>query len=191
MRKEQDELLNHEYDGIREYDNPTPAWWNWIFFGSFVFAVGYFIHFHMGHGVSIEQAYAMEMEVIEAQRAEEALAAAKNVSEDKLAELMADATAVESGHGEFAAKCAACHGKQGEGLIGPNLTDAFWLHGDGSLMAIRDVVYNGVVEKGMVAWGKSMPPDQLNQVVAYVGTLRGKNIPGKAPQGDKREVAAK
>ncbi|MCB9646552.1 MAG: c-type cytochrome [Deltaproteobacteria bacterium] len=182
-------MLNHEYDGIREYDNPIPAWWNWIFLGSFVFSVFYFVHYHMGNGVSVKDAYAVEMEAIEKVRAEEALAAAKNVSEEKLAGLMADPAAVAAGEAKFKTVCVACHGQKGEGLIGPNLTDAYWLHGDGSLMAIRDVVINGVVEKGMVAWGKTMPPDELNKVVAYVGTLRGKNEPGKEPQGEKHEVA--
>ena len=183
MPKREDPLLSHEYDGIREYDNPIPAWWNWIFLGSFVFSVVYFIHYHMGTGVSVEQAYAVEMEEIDKIRAEEALAAAKDVSEDKLAGMMADATAVSFGEQKFQTLCFACHGKLGEGGIGPNLTDSSWIHGDGSLMAIRDVVINGVVEKGMVAWGKTMPPDELNKVVAYVGTLRGKNVPGKAPEG--------
>jgi cytochrome c oxidase cbb3-type subunit 3 len=137
----------------------------------------------MGNGVSVEQAYAMEMEEVQKVRAEEAVAAAKDVSEEKLAALMADAAAVAAGQAKFQAVCVACHGKQGEGLIGPNLTDAAWLHGDGSLMAIRDVVVNGVVEKGMIPWGPTMAPDELNRVVAYLGTLRGTNVPGKEPQG--------
>ena len=189
MPKREDPLLDHEYDGIREYDNPTPAWWNWIFFGSFVFSVFYFIHYHMGDGVSVAETYAMEMEVQEKLLAAEAEKAAKNVSEDSLKTLMADTGAVKFGEEKYVALCAACHGKQGEGLIGPNLTDQFFIHGDGSLMAIRNVVTNGVIEKGMVAWGKTMPPAELNKVVAYLGTLRGKNVKGKEPQGDKYELA--
>lgn len=177
-----DELLDHEYDGIREYDNPVPAWWNWIFFGSFVFSVGYFFHYHIGHGESLHQAYAAkEAEVLKV-REKEALAAGK-VTEDTLEKVLADASSVEAGHEKYQAFCAACHGKKGEGLIGPNLTDAFWIHGKGRLVDIREVVATGVAAKGMPAWEKQMSPEELMRVVAFVGSIRGKNEKGKAPQG--------
>lgn len=184
----QDDLLDHEYDGIREYDNPTPAWWNWMWFGSFVFSVFYFFHYHMGQGVSVEEAYIAEMKTVEADRAAAAEEALKNISEGSLAELMSNATVVTKGEEVYKSNCVACHGAKGEGGIGPNLTDAFWIHGDGSLRGIHKVVYEGVVSKGMVAWSKVLPPDVLNSVVVYVGTLRGQKVPGKAPEGDEHPL---
>lgn len=182
--KHQDDLLDHEYDGIREYDNPTPGWWNWLFFLTFVFSIGYFIHYHLGDGVSVEEAYAMEMK--QAREAAEKRALAEGeITEETIQAAMSSESAVAAGKEKFVQNCAACHGQQGEGQIGPNLTDAYWIHGDGSLMSIKDLVANGVAEKGMPAWEKQLTREELVRVVAYVGTLRGKNIPGKEPQGDK------
>ncbi len=185
MAKREDPILDHEYDGIREYDNPIPGWWMWIWIGSCVFSVFYFGYYHLGSGVSVAEAYAMEMEVVNAAKAAEAKEAAKTLNEGMLEALTKDADAVAFGKSKYDVLCVACHGKQGEGLIGPNLTDDYFINGDGSLMAMHNVVTNGVIEKGMVAWGATMPPDELNKVVAYLGTMRGKNVEGKAPQGEK------
>ena len=185
MSKVTDELLDHEYDGIREFDNPTPAWWNWLFFLSFVFSVAYFFHYHIGSGQGVIASYEAEMEEFRKVEAERALAEAKNISEEKLASVMGDAAAVTAGKTTYGQLCASCHNKQGEGLIGPNLTDEYWLHGDGSLMAIRKVVATGVAAKGMPAWDKVLSADDLTKVTAFVGTLRGQNVKGKEPQGQK------
>lgn len=190
MPKREDPLLDHEYDGIREYDNPTPAWWNWLFFGSFIFAIFYFIHYELGSGVSVSDAYAMEMKVVNEEKAKLAEEAAKNVSEEKLAELAKDPAVLAFGEEKYKALCAACHGQKGEGLIGPNLTDEYFINGDGSRMAIMKVIRDGVVEKGMVPWGKTFTPEELNKVAAYISTYRGKNVQGKEPQGEKYELAS-
>ena len=190
MSKVTDELLDHEYDGIREFDNPTPAWWNWLFFLSFVFSVVYFFHYHMGTGQGVLASYEAEMNEYQKIEAERALAEARNISEEKLVALMGDPAAVSAGQASYAQFCASCHNKGGEGLIGPNLTDNYWLHGDASLMAIRKVVAAGVPAKGMPAWDKVMSSDDLTKIVAFVGTLRGKNVKGKDPQGKKIEATA-
>ncbi len=185
MAKVTDELLDHEYDGIREFDNPTPGWWNWIFFLSFVFSVVYFFHYHVGSGQGVLASYEAEMKEYREIEKQRALAEAKNISEEKLASVMNDASAVTAGETTYSQLCASCHNKQGEGLIGPNLTDEYWLHGDGSLMAIRKVVATGVAAKGMPGWGKVLSTEDLNKVVGFIGTLRGKNLEGKEPQGKK------
>ncbi len=178
--RDEDRLLEHEYDGIREYDNPMPRWWVRIFWGTFFFSLLYVLHFDFGRGLSIEESYTAEMEVVNAKRAQEALAQA--ASEETLSTMLADTSTVSQGKGVFAKRCAACHADEGQGNIGPNLTDDHWLHGS-QLMDIYKTVSDGVPEKGMPAWVRQLTPTELRQAVVFVASLRGKNLPGKAPEG--------
>ena len=82
------------------------------------------------------------------------------------------------------------HAEQGQGNIGPNLTDDHWLHGKGTLMDIYGTVHDGVPQKGMPAWSRQLTPAELTKVVAFVGTLRGKDLPGKAPEGAEVDMAS-
>lgn len=175
-------LGDHVYDGIQEYDNPLPRWWTAIFWATFVFSIGYFFHYHLsGNGQSVAQGYAVDRRAADETRAREALT--QNVTEDLLASLLTNSAAVDKGKETFIGKCAVCHGQKGEGLIGPNLTDAHFIHGSGKMMDLYDVTSNGVDAKGMPAWSKQLGPDELRSVVAFVGTLRHTNLPGKAPEG--------
>lgn len=177
-----DELLDHEYDGIREYDNPLPRWWVWIFWGSFYFAVLYVLWFHVfPHGMSIEDAYAKDMAEFRERIAMQEMGS--EITEDSLAKLAANDTVMADAAKIFQAKCVQCHDTKGQGKIGPNLTDSYWIHGKGTLMDIHTVVSNGVAAKGMPAWNRQLRPIELSKVVAYVGTLRNTNVPGKAPEG--------
>lgn len=178
----QDQLLEHSYDGIQEYDNPMPRWWVSIFWGSFVFSLGYMFHYWAGNGESLAEDYDAEMAVVNAERAKEALS--QEISEDSLAQVLADASSVEAGAGVFQSRCAACHLEKGQGSIGPNLTDSHWIHGKGALMDIYKTVGEGVPAKGMPAWNRQLTPAELRQVVAFVGSLRGTNVEGKAPEGE-------
>jgi cytochrome c oxidase cbb3-type subunit 3 len=186
--REHDALLDHSYDGIQEYDNPMPMWWKAIFLGSFVFSVFYIAWYHGGGpGKLVIEEYEAEMAEFNAQEAERAMAMA--VDEDSLRVLMADKNLMTQADGVYKTRCAVCHGQKGEGLIGPNLTDDHWIHG-ATLMNIWKSVDEGYADKGMPAWGRQLRPEELRSVVAYVGTLRGKNIPGKEPQGDKVDMNA-
>jgi len=178
----EDVLLEHNYDGIQEYDNPLPAWWVWIWIGSMVFSVLYYIHYQLGHGEGIHENYQAEVEAFQEAETKRMLAMGE-VTEESLASLMQSDASVLAGQSVYTTHCKQCHGAQGEGQIGPNLTDKAWLHGDGSLMAIYKTVDEGVVEKGMLAWGKKLNAKDLRMVVAYVGSMRGKELPGKAPEG--------
>lgn len=180
-----DSLLEHEYDGIVEYDNPMPGWWVWSFWASVLFSVGYLFHYWAGNGVSVEDSYEAEMAVVRAERAQQALAQA--VTEESLEQVLADQASLAEGSTVYASRCAPCHADKGQGLIGPNLTDAHWLHGGGRLMDIYKVVAEGVLEKGMPAWDRQLTPAELRQVVAFVGSIRGTNVPGKAPEGTPAE----
>ena len=180
---EHDQLLDHEYDGIREYDNPLPGWWKAIFWGSFVFSIGYFFHYHLsGNGQSVAAAY--EADLREAREAEAKATLAQPVSEDSLGKLMADPALMTDAKSLFAQKCAVCHGDKAQGLIGPNLTDNAWIHGAGTLKDIFGVISEGVLAKGMPAWGKQLSPIEVRKLAAFIGTQRGKAVPGKPPEGN-------
>jgi cytochrome c oxidase cbb3-type subunit 3 len=181
------EVLGHEYDGIREYDNPMPRWWVNVFWATFVFSIGYFIHYELAEkGASVEVAYAEDMRAARELAAKQALG--ERVTEDGLAKLVANASIVSDAKVLFAERCAPCHAERGEGRIGPNLTDHAWLHGSGKLMDIYGVVSEGVPAKGMPAWNRQLTPIELTKVVAYVGSLRGSNVPGKAAEGTLAHV---
>lgn len=172
-------LMDHEYDGIQEFDNPLPRWWVWIFWGSFFFAVGYFIHYHVaGTGQGRIAAYEQEMKSAP-------ITALPTATEESLAQVMADASKLETGKSVYANRCMACHGDKGQGLVGPNLTDNRWIHGQGKLTDIYQTVAEGVPAKGMPEWQKQLTPDELMAAVAFVGTLRGKNEAGKPPEGNE------
>lgn len=189
---DQDRLLDHEYDGIQEYDNPMPGWWKALFWLSIVFAAGYWLYFHTfgPRGTPIADEY--ESELAEAKLAAQGRPqeiAFKPKTEEELQRLMANADLVSKGAAKYKEVCAACHGDKAEGKIGPNLTDNAWLHG-GTMPEIYKTVWEGVLQKGMPSWGKAMTPDQLDSVVAYVGSIRNTNVAGKAPQGTVVEAAA-
>ena len=182
--QDHDRLSDHEYDGIREYDNPLPGWWVAIFWVTIVITPLYVLHYHFGRGESVIAQYDREMVEHYELQAKQALAAG-SVSEETLAGLQRDTSMMSVAQQVFAGKCAVCHGSAGEGKIGPNLTDDYWLHG-GGLTDIYTTVSNGVPEKGMVSWRAQLQPAELLAVSAYVGTLRGTNPPNaKPPQGTK------
>lgn len=178
----EEHLMDHAYDGIQEFDNPMPRWWVWSYWASFWFALAYLFHYWVGNGVSVADDYDAEMAVVNAERAKEALAQA--VSAESLEQMMADAQSVSAGAAVYQARCVACHLEKGQGSIGPNLTDGFWVHGQGELMDIHNTVSEGVAAKGMPAWSRQLTPAELRQVVVFVGTLRGTNVVGKAPEGE-------
>lgn len=179
---DRDRLLGHAYDGIEEYDNPLPGWWTWIFVATIVFSLGYYVYYQLGPGPTVVALYEAEMRIAAAQQAKLAPAPGA-VGEEALRALARDARAMAGAREIFATRCAPCHGPQGQGLIGPNLTDEFWLHG-GTLVEIRHLIAEGVPEKGMVPWKDQLKPEELSAMAAYISTLSGTNPPGpKPPQG--------
>ncbi|RMD98998.1 MAG: hypothetical protein D6814_06400 [Calditrichaeota bacterium] len=101
-------------------------------------------------------------------------------------EPLTDAESLTKGKKIFLQNCVKCHGVYGEGGIGPNLTDDYWIHGDGTINAIIHTIRNGVPVKGMIAWKNYLRPQQILEVGSYVLSLRGSNPPNaKAPQGKK------
>ena len=169
----------HDYDGIRELDSPLPNWWLGIFLVSVVWAYGYWFYYHnaeVGGGSAGE--YAEEKAELDKK------SAGKPVTEEMLTGLLKDPGEVSQGQKLWLQNCVACHGEQGEGKIGPNLTDDAWLHG-AKPTDIHGVIANGFLAKGMPAWQSTLGPTRVKQLVAYVLTLKGRNLPGKAPEGER------
>lgn len=177
------ELLGHSYDGIQEYDNPLPGWWLWIFWITIAITPLYILHYHFGEGAGVQASYDAERAEWSAAEAARAMESGV-VSEETLAALTKDAATLAAGEALFKTNCVACHGDKGEGKIGPNLTDAYWIHG-GTLVDIHRTINDGVPDKGMLAWGKTLSPDDVRRITAYVGSRRGLDVPGLAPQGQK------
>lgn len=167
----------HEYDGIEEADNELPTWWVAVFLGTVIFGGVYYFVFEKYH---LQPSPAEELAVIAAERA-------KNTGDYSDADLLAaakNASAVEAGKQAYTTNCVACHGANSEGNIGPNLTDKHWLHG-GAPSAIFATIRDGVPAKGMPSWGAILGTQGVRDVAAYVLTVRNKNVPGKAPQGEE------
>jgi cytochrome c oxidase cbb3-type subunit III len=191
--EEEDSLdLAHKYDGIRELDNKVPSWWTWTFAACILFSVVYLYQMFVTKSIPdqiTELATANEI------AAEEKLAylkkGANNVDENTVVMLGADEIA--EGATLFAKNCVACHGDKGQGnAVGPNLTDAYWIHKGG----IKEIFYSikyGWPEKGMKSWKEDFSPGQIAQISSYVKSLVGSNPPGaKEAQGDlyQDELAA-
>ncbi|MEK7347579.1 MAG: cbb3-type cytochrome c oxidase N-terminal domain-containing protein [Candidatus Eisenbacteria bacterium] len=183
---EEDRLLDHEVDGIREYDNPMPRWWLYILYATILYAAIYALNIIPGVGTGRGRIANYETEMAAMRSAREAAAASAGpVTPEAIMAVVADAGALAKGRERFKATCAPCHREDGGGNIGPNLTDDFWIHG-GQPLQILTTVNEGMVAKGMPAWGQVLKPDEITAVVAYVTTLRGTNpANAKAPQGDR------
>lgn len=175
-----EDLREHTYDDIQEYDNPLPGWWKALFWLTALFAIPYAI-WHHGMGHDIFAAYAQEQ-----QRAAEI--EAKRVKLDQsdagILALMADPAHLEAGKKIWDSNCMACHLPDGGGIVGPNMTDDFYIHVR-TLADIPRIVGDGVVEKGMTPWKGILSENQIAEVAAHVATLRGtKPATPKEPQGE-------
>jgi len=188
----------HEYDGIQEYDNQLPRWWLYTLFGSIVFAGLYWSAYQVLALDELPRAEYERRVATEAQRSQdeqeerEILAAGAPsgggestgaVTAEALVAESHDATRVAGGKALFATYCIQCHGPEGGGKIGPNLTDNAWIHG-GAPDKIFAQVMNGSPSKGMIAWGPQLGADRVKKLTAFVLSIKNTNVPGgKAPQG--------
>ena len=179
-------LLDHNYDGIHELDNPLPTWWQYTFYGGIIFAVLYFILFQIMGAPSLRDEFKKEFAKIESLQEE---FNKKNGAFDvvKYQAILKD-DGVKKGEVVFATNCVPCHKEKGAGDIGPNLTDEYWINSKGTPETNYAVVFNGVPDKGMPTWSQTLSNDEIYQVVSYVQTLHNIHTPGgKAPQGNKVE----
>jgi cytochrome c oxidase cbb3-type subunit 3 len=180
--------IPHAYDGIKELNNPIPTWFNVLFYTTLIFAAGYLYYYHVGeYGERQDDEYKTEMAKADLEKQKFLSKSASAVDENSV---KVDASQIVVGKGVFYANCIACHGQNGEGLVGPNLTDEFWLHG-GSVKDIFKTIKYGVPEKGMVSWEKNMSSANISAVTNYILSLQGtKPANAKAPQGEKYDATA-
>jgi len=185
MAEEKDLLIDHGYDGIQELDNPIPAWFMYLFYGTIVFAVGYLLNYHVFRFGQLQyEEYKTEMVQADIAKKEFLSKQANRVDENTV-KLAKDPAVLASGKAVFLQNCQPCHGPQAQGGVGPNLTDDYWLHG-GKINDLFKTIKYGVLTKGMPTWEKQLSAKQIADVANYVKSLRGTNPPNpKLPQGDK------
>lgn len=172
--------LGHDYDGIRELDNRLPPWWLYGFYVSILFAFVYLYRYHVAHSAPLpREQYALDVAAADRAKADYLKKAANNVDETSV-KILTDNTNLAAGKQIFETSCFPCHGKLGEGLVGPNLTDDYWLHG-GSINDVFKTIKYGYPEKGMKSWKDDFSPVQIAQVASYIKSLHGTNPPNAKP----------
>jgi cytochrome c oxidase cbb3-type subunit 3 len=177
---EADVDMGHDYDGIHELNNPTPPWWRYGFYCSIVFAVVYLWRFQSAPTQAEELATA---EAAAAEEKAEYLKLAANNIDEKSVKLLTDPADLAAAQKLFSTNCAPCHGQQGQGVVGPNLTDNYWLHG-GKINEVFSTIKYGVADKGMKSWKDDFSPRQLAQLASYIKSIHGSNPPNpKEKQG--------
>jgi cytochrome c oxidase cbb3-type subunit III len=173
----------HVYDDIVELDNQLPRWWLWTLYLTVAFSIPYFGYYACGPGPTLVEEYQRERGERELRELAEK-AKRPPLDEGELTRVTADPARRKAGRELYSARCVSCHGSAGEGGIGPNLTDRYWLHG-GKLTQVALTITQGVPDKGMPPWGAALRPEEVSSVVAYLRSIAGSNPPrGKAPQGD-------
>ncbi|WP_235296418.1 cbb3-type cytochrome c oxidase N-terminal domain-containing protein [Portibacter marinus] len=175
--------LGHSYDGIRELDNKLPPWWLFLFYGTIAFSVVYMWIYEWGpNDWSSEMEYRIAMEEAEEQKERFFSKMTASIDENNVI-FIEDEKSLILGQEVFIKNCAACHGPEGQGLVGPNLTDDYWIHG-GNIKDIFKIIKYGVPEKGMIPWNTQLKPTTIQSVASYIQTLHGTNPPNpKAKEG--------
>jgi cytochrome c oxidase cbb3-type subunit 3 len=177
-------LTGHSYDGIVEYDNPLPGWWKFLFWFFVLIAPLYYFFFHGGsEGRSIHDEYNRHMaSVFEIRFAE---IGELTADRDTILEYVNKKDWLKVGEVAYKANCVSCHGAEGGGLVGPNLTDEYWKHVR-SVENIASVIENGAANGAMPAWKTRFShPNQIVLISAYVASLRKNPVAGKGPEGNK------
>lgn len=175
-------LLDHNFDGIQEYDNPMPGWWKWLFLGTIVFSLLYWPYYHFGApGRSVEDQYSVAL--AENMRLQFAELGDIKADEPTLLRLMHDPGWVAFGQSLYRANCAACHGIDGGGIVGPNLTDDAYKSVRVPIDLLT-IIQNGAGSGAMPAWNGRLNLNEQMLVAAYVATLRGAECSNpKGPEG--------
>lgn len=176
-------LMNHEYDGIREFDNPTPGWWHALFLGSVVFAVGYTAWYHASPlSASVWDKW-RKAEVAEFARI---FGEIGDLEPDQptIVKMMGDERMMAVAQGIFQGNCAACHAKDGGGINGVNLTDDNYKNVK-VLPDVFGVITRGAANGAMPAWENMVSKNERVILAAYVAGLRGTSPAAPRPaEGD-------
>lgn len=177
-------MLDHDYDGIKELDNNLPPWWKYGFYLTIIIAFIYMINYHITKTAPLQkEEYTNSLKKAEVEIAEFMKNSANNVDETTV-KMLTDPADLASGKDLFISTCAACHGRLGEGGVGPNMTDEYWMHG-GSVKDIFKTIKYGWPDKGMKSWKEDFSPVQIAQITSFIRTLKGTNPPKpKDKQGE-------
>ena len=162
--------FDHEADGIRELDNLLPRWWVWLFYLTTIFGFIYMGYYHVFKSGDL-QAAAYDKEFKKGEEIK-SVAMAKFESSLGSTQPSSDEVVLTKGQNIYINYCAPCHRPDGGGLVGPNLTDDYWVHGD-TFQDNMKTIWNGVPEKGMITWKGVLLPEQIHAVASYIYTLRG------------------
>ncbi|MFZ1689290.1 MAG: cbb3-type cytochrome c oxidase N-terminal domain-containing protein [Flavobacteriales bacterium] len=186
QEKEEDILMHHEYDGIRELDNVLPPWWVWLFYGSIIWSVIYLLGTVAGFVPDQKTEYINSMVQAKAEIAAYTAKLGALVDETNV-KATSDPGTITAGRNIFTQYCTPCHGADAAGSetsVGPNLTDAYWLHGGGVKNIFHTIKY-GVQEKGMISWKSQLKPVEMASLANYILSLQGSGpATQKPPQGD-------
>jgi cytochrome c oxidase cbb3-type subunit III len=184
VERENEILLEDDFDGIKELDNKIPPWFNLLFLITVVIAVIYMLNFYVFKTGKLQyQEYQEEMQEAAIQKAE-LIESGAFINENTVARLT-DESSLSIGENIFKSNCVPCHGPEAGGVIGPNLTDDFWIHGGGIKNIFHTITY-GVPAKGMISWQMQLNSKQIQEVASYVMSLHGTHPANpKPPQGDK------
>ncbi len=175
---EDNDNSNKHYDGIIEHDHPLPRWWIAIFLGSIIYSMIYYLHYTSHSGPTTDEELAVGIAQLTEMRQSESSEAID------LASAVGNEEFIQVGSKIYFEKCYMCHGDKGQGLIGPNFTDNFWIHGTGKPEDVLHSVQKGVPEKGMPGWESILNPSEQASVVAFVLSLKGSTPAGaKGPEG--------
>jgi cytochrome c oxidase cbb3-type subunit 3 len=176
-------IADHEYDGIQELDNDLPPWWKWLFYITIAFAIIYLVRLWVFDADDLYQEREFQQEMADAASTMPVQPAA----EDFKIELLTDPAGIARGKEHYDKICQVCHLLDGGGLVGPNFTDNYWIHGN-TIEEWFSVVTNGVLEKGMIAYKDQLSPTQRLEVLSYIATLHGTTPANpKAPEGQEME----
>jgi cytochrome c oxidase cbb3-type subunit 3 len=183
QEKEHEIMFDHQYDGIRELDNSLPPWWVAMFYVTILFAGVYMVYYHVADiGVSSQEAYQMEIKEANAE-VKAYLATQANKVDENTVTVLIDEASLSAAKSLYGVHCVACHGALGEGGVGPNFTDHYWIHG-GDIKSIFKTIKYGVPEKGMISWQAQLNPSDMQKLGSYILSLKDTNPPnGKEPQG--------
>lgn len=186
IEQEADVMLNHDYDGIKELDNVLPPWWVNLFYATIIFGLIYLVRFHVMGDYDQAQEYDREVAAANLEIEKNKLNSPKEeITLDKVT-LLTDASSLAKGKEIFNNACAACHKADGGGVVGPNLTDEYWINGGGIKNVFKIIAEGSKNNPTMVAWAKTIGTIEVQNVASYVMSLQGTNPSGaKAPEGEK------
>ncbi|GAB4325529.1 MAG: hypothetical protein Kow00127_18280 [Bacteroidales bacterium] len=176
-------IKDHDYDGIRELDNDLPPWWKWLFYITIAFGIGYMIRMYILDADDLYQEREYQKEMAEAA----SVVPAANTATFEI-KVLDDEASLANGKATFDKICQVCHSADGGGLVGPNMTDDYWIHGN-TIEDMFEVVTNGVIEKGMIPYKDQLSPTQRLEVLSYIILKLHGTTPAnpKAPQGELME----